>query len=217
MIPKKIHYCWFWWNPKPKNFNSYLESWKKHCPDYEIIEWNENNFDINDCEYAKKAYKNKKWAFVVDYVRFAVLEKEGGVYFDTDVELCKSIDSFLIDNCFMWFQDKKNIGSGIIWSERNHRFLSEMVSFYKNYKWNRNLILPYLVIKILKKYWLEKNNKTQNLNWINIYPNYFFYPFAYYETFTKDALTNQSYTIHWYTWTWLPWWIKKYILPFLRI
>ena len=104
MIPKIIHYCWFGRKPKSEEFNKYLESWKRFCPDYEIKEWNESNFDLNKNDYCREAYEAKKWAFVADYVRLKVLEKYGGIYMDTDVELIKSLDKFLHYNAFMCFE-----------------------------------------------------------------------------------------------------------------
>ena len=86
MIPKKIHYCWFGGQPLNKLGQKCLESWKKHFPDYEIIEWNESNFDINCCDYVREAYEAKRWAFVSDYARFKILYEHGGIYFDTDQE-----------------------------------------------------------------------------------------------------------------------------------
>ena len=94
-IPKIIHYCWFGGNPLPDIVQKCIESWKKYCPDYEIIKWDESNFDVNCCDYAKEAYEAKKWAFVSDYCRFYVLNKQGGIYLDTDVELIKPIDNLL--------------------------------------------------------------------------------------------------------------------------
>ena len=82
MIPKKIHYCWFGGNPLPENAKKYIETWKKYCPDYKIIEWNENNFDVNQNQYCREAYEAKKWAFVSDYARFWILYKHGGIYFE---------------------------------------------------------------------------------------------------------------------------------------
>lgn len=92
MIPKKIHYCWFGGNPIPDKFQKYILSWKKCCPDYEIIKWDESNFDVNSCAFTKKAYCEKKWAFVSDYARLWIIYHEGGVYLDTDVELLKPLD-----------------------------------------------------------------------------------------------------------------------------
>lgn len=101
MIPKIIHYCWFGGNPLPELAVKCIESWKKYCPDYEIKRWDESNFDLKCCDYVKEAYQAKKWAFVSDYVRFKVLYDEGGLYFDTDVELIKPIDDILARGPFM--------------------------------------------------------------------------------------------------------------------
>ena len=95
MIPKKIHYCWFGGNPLPEMAQKCIESWRKYCPDYEIIEWNEDNFDISCNDYVKEAYEAKKWAFVTDYARLKVIYENGGIYFDTDVEVIRPIDSLL--------------------------------------------------------------------------------------------------------------------------
>ncbi len=92
MIPKKIHYCWFGGKEKPEDVKRYIASWKKYCPDYEIKEWNESNFDIHENDYCREAYEAKKWAFLTDYVRLKALYEEGGFYMDTDVEVVKSLD-----------------------------------------------------------------------------------------------------------------------------
>ncbi|MBT1161017.1 MULTISPECIES: glycosyltransferase family 32 protein [Bifidobacterium] len=94
-IPKVIHYCWFGNNPLPEDAKRCIESWKEYCPDFEIKKWDESNFDINSIPYVQEAYAAKKWAFVTDYVRLWVIEKEGGVYLDTDVELIASLDQIL--------------------------------------------------------------------------------------------------------------------------
>lgn len=95
MIPKIIHYCWFGGNPLSEEAKYYISTWKKYCPDYEIREWNESNFDINENDYCREAYEKKKWAFVTDYVRLKALYEFGGVYMDTDVEVVKSLDPLL--------------------------------------------------------------------------------------------------------------------------
>ena len=94
-IPKIIHYCWFGGKPLNKLGEKCLKSWKKFFPDYEIIEWNESNFDVNCCQYVKEAYEAKKWAFVSDYARFKILYEQGGIYFDTDVEVIRPFDAIL--------------------------------------------------------------------------------------------------------------------------
>ena len=94
-IPKIIHYCWFGGGPISAESQKCMESWKKYCPDYKIIEWNEQNFDISQNRYAQQAYEAKKYAFVSDYVRLAVLYEYGGIYLDTDVELVRPLDELL--------------------------------------------------------------------------------------------------------------------------
>lgn len=97
MIPRKIHYCWFGRGEKPRLAQKCIASWKKYCPDYEIIEWNEDNFDVNRNAYTQMCYKEKKYAFLTDYLRLLIVEEHGGIYFDTDVEAVRSFDE-LLDN-----------------------------------------------------------------------------------------------------------------------
>lgn len=101
MIPKIIHYCWFGGNPLPDSAMKCIASWKKFLPDYEIKEWNESNFDVNMIPYVKEAYQVKKYAFVSDFARFYILYKYGGLYFDTDVEIVKPLDSIISKGAFM--------------------------------------------------------------------------------------------------------------------
>ena len=115
MITKTIHYCWFGRGELPEKAKQCIESWKKFCPDYEIKEWNEDNFDMNSCAYVKEAYEAKKWAFVSDYARFEILYKYGGLYFDTDVELVKSFDDIVSKGTFMGLQPGKKTVHGMDW------------------------------------------------------------------------------------------------------
>ena len=101
MIPKIIHYCWFGRNPLPELAQKCIASWKKYLPDYEIKEWNEDNFDVNIIPYTAEAYAAKKYAFVSDYARFWILYKYGGIYFDTDVEVIRPIDDIIAKGNFM--------------------------------------------------------------------------------------------------------------------
>ena len=113
MIPKKIHYCWFGGNPLPELAIKCLESWKKYCPDYEIIEWNETNFNLDSCEYVREAYQAKKWAFVSDYARLKVVYDNGGIYLDTDVELIKSLDRLLKNKSFFGTETTGVVATGL--------------------------------------------------------------------------------------------------------
>ena len=109
MIPQKIHYCWFGRGEKPKLAQKCIASWKKYCPDYEIIEWNEDNFNLDYNGYTRYCYDNKKWAFLSDFARLVVVAEHGGIYFDTDVELLKRPDELLKFEAFYGFENNENI------------------------------------------------------------------------------------------------------------
>ena len=126
-IPKVIHYCWFGKGKMPVLADKCIKSWKKYCPDYEIIEWNEENFDINCCDYVREAYENRKFAFVTDYVRLYAMYTYGGIYMDTDVELLKPLDSFLQDAAFIGFENKESIATAIIGCNKENKFFKAFI------------------------------------------------------------------------------------------
>ena len=112
-IPKVLHYCWFGGAPKPKNIQNCIRSWKKYCPDYEIIEWNEQNFDVSQSLYTRQAYDARRWAFVADYARLKILYEQGGIYMDTDVELLRPLDDLLAYPAFFGFQHNNEVATGL--------------------------------------------------------------------------------------------------------
>lgn len=138
MIPKKIHYCWFGRGPKPKSFLKYLESWKKYLPDYEIKEWNEDNFDVYSTQYTAEAHNAKKYAFLTDYVRLYALYHEGGIYMDTDVEVCGSFDKFLHHKAFSGFETDGNVPTGMMAAEKGSRWAFELLKGYTYRRFLRN-------------------------------------------------------------------------------
>ena len=109
-IPKVIHYCWFGRNPLPPSVEACIQSWKQFCPDYEIIEWNEDNFDIGCCDYMREAYEAQKWAFVSDVARLLIVYRNGGIYLDTDVELIAPLEPIRAQNAF-FFGIETNTGA----------------------------------------------------------------------------------------------------------
>lgn len=208
MIPKTIHYCWFGKNPLPDFAKKCIESWKKNCSEYTIIQWNEDNFDIGSNQYVKEAYEQKKWAFVTDYVRLYVLYHFGGIYMDTDVEVLKPIDIFLEQEAFSGFESSIQVPTGIMASEKGHSFVGELLNDYKNrtfIKENGELDYTSNVITITK-HCVEKglilNNSKQIIKNFTFYPSEFFCPKDWK---TQELnITENSYTIHHFDGSWLP-------------
>ena len=120
MIPKIIHYCWFGRAPLPDKAKKCIESWRKHCPDYTILEWNEDNFDIHQNGYTEMCCKEKKYAFLADYARLQIIENEGGFYFDVDVELVRSLDPLCSEHAFFAFETDRMIATGLGFGAEKH-------------------------------------------------------------------------------------------------
>ena len=132
MIPKTIHYCWFGGNPLPKLAIDCIASWKKYLPAYEIKEWNESNFPFNNYKFAREALENRKFAFVSDVSRLHALKQEGGIYMDTDVEVLKSLDSFLHHTAFSGFENDDFVPTGIMASEKGGKWVTELLDYYND-------------------------------------------------------------------------------------
>lgn len=133
-IPKVIHYCWFGRNPKPELIQKCIASWKKHCPDWEIIEWNEDNFDVNFCAYTKNAYDKKRWGFLTDVVRLKVIFDHGGVYMDSDVELRRPLDVLLKDNAWFAYGTDTEINTGSGFGACSHHwFVKKLLDNYTSF------------------------------------------------------------------------------------
>lgn len=135
MIPKIIHYCWFGNNPKDETTLKFIEGWKKFLPDYQIKEWTDADLSKINNKYVEEAYKSKKWAFVSDYVRLYALYNEGGIYFDTDVEVRKSFDEFLDLDFFIGselYKKNKQIGTAVIGSKKHSNSIKKLLDIYNN-------------------------------------------------------------------------------------
>lgn len=208
MIPKIIHYCWFGGKDKPKSVIKMINSWRKHCPDYEIKEWNEANFDININQYTQEAYTAKKWAFVSDVARLYAIYQEGGIYMDTDVEVVKSLDSLLENNAFAGFEGTKWIGTNIIGAQAQNPIIAEFINLYDNAKFinNDNTLdqttnVERFTYLLTTKHELILNGNCQNLDNIKIYPTDYFCPYDYING--KLSQTQNTYSIHWYSQSWI--------------
>lgn len=137
-IPKIIHYAWFGGNPKPDYLIKNIESWKKFCPDYEIREWNEENFSISDYTYVKEAYESKKWAFVSDFVRLYAVYNCGGIYMDTDVELFAPIDDIIKDDFFTSFENDVMLTVTVFGARKGSAIVKNIMGFYDGQSFYKN-------------------------------------------------------------------------------
>ncbi|MDO4912893.1 MAG: glycosyltransferase [Lactobacillus sp.] len=199
MIPKIIHFIWVGDEPKSKIIEDCIKTWHQKLPDYEIKEWNESNFDMNENHYIQQAYQAKKWAFVSDYIRCKVLYEMGGVYLDTDVRVLDKLDDLLNDKGFIGFENEQYLSAAIIGAEKHSPFMQEMIDYYQDLDFTFDEKNPYQgvntfsVTEHLERYGLVKNNQEQTLeNGFHIYPD--------------GVLCNpskDSKTIHLFTGTWL--------------
>ena len=208
MIPKKIHYCWFGNKPLPNEVKKCIKSWKKYCPDYEIIQWNETNFDVKSNEFVKSAYEAKAWAFVSDFARLKIIYENGGIYLDTDVELLKNLDTIL--NCSGFFgvqQSENQINTGLgFGAEKKSIVVEGMINEYNNIKYNndiKNLIAcPVLNTRALEKLGYKYNDQIQVIGNVYIYPPKFFDPFDT-GTYARNLRCEDTISIHHYSASWM--------------
>lgn len=203
MIPKTIHYCWFGRGEKPKLAKKCIASWQKFCPDYKIVEWNEDNFDLNCNEYTRWCYDNKKYAYLSDYVRLAVVAKHGGIYFDTDVELIKSPDALLRHEAFYGFETPQYIATGLgFGAEANHPTVCAMEKeYHKLESGNDGKILtvgcPRLNTAALEAFNIVKNGQKQVVGGALLLPQDYLNP---YDSPTgRLNVTENTYSVHWYS------------------
>lgn len=208
-IPKIIHYCWFGKKEKPYIVKKCIKSWKDNLNDYEIIEWNEENFDINCNKFVKEAYENKKYAFVSDYVRVNALYNYGGIYLDTDVEVNKSFNDLLENDSIWGFEEKNYIATSTIGARKGNELIKVFLDDYNGRQFIKNdgtidtLTNVAIVSKIIKDLGVELNGKFQKIEGIaTIYPQEYFSPYDYINCYMKDS-TN-TYCVHHYYKSWLP-------------
>lgn len=212
MIPKIIHYCWFGRNPLPKLAQDCLASWKKYLPEYEIVEWNEDNFPLEKFQFAKEALENRKFAFVSDVCRLYALKEFGGVYMDTDVEVLKSLDSFLQHPAFSGFENDDFVPTGIMASEKNGTWVTELLRYYDNRSFIKEngefdtVSNTFIITQIMKDKGFKMNNSFQEIpGYVAFYPNEYFCPKSY--KTGKIELTKNSFCIHHFAKSWIP--LKK--------
>jgi hypothetical protein len=210
MIPKIIHYCWFGGNDIPKEHKKHMRSWKKHCPNFQFIEWNESNYDVTKHSYMKEAYLRKKYAFVSDYARLDIIYEHGGIFFDTDVEIVKALDDLLINDAFMGIERDNlacNTGNGF-GAIKGHKTIKALRDCHDNIDILKedgtfNLTTcTYIQTEWLSKAGYLRENKLQNIAGVTIYPYQYFSPNQTC-AWGGAEITSETYSIHHYAFSWV--------------
>jgi len=210
MIPKKLHYCWFGYNHKNPLNERCFRSWKRYCEGWEIIEWNEENYDITSAPlYVRQAYEAKKWSKVTNYVRLQVVHENGGVYLDTDVQLLKPLDPLLQYDAYFGFQSSLYINTGLgFGAVAGTPVLKELMSNYESIPFikadgTRDMTTcPIIDTPVFQKHGMIEEDSFQIIeNNIALLPTEILNPFNYLTFELK--LTKKSVSIHWCQGSWL--------------
>ena len=206
-IPKVIYYCWFGNGKMPKLSEKCIESWKKYCPDYDIVCINEENFDVTENKYARQAYEAGKWAFVSDYARLKMLYDNGGIYLDTDVEIIKPIDDLIDETGYMGFDDNGVVSTGLGFAcEKGNELVGALLDDYNDISFvlpdgSYDLTpCPDRNTKVLERLGLDTSVKNQIFMGIHFWPEDFFCPMKYYTG--KKEITENTYSIHHFCASW---------------
>ena len=224
MIPKVIHYCWFGHNPLPPLAIKCIESWKKYLPDYEIKEWNEDNFDVNIIPYTSEAYAAGKFAFVSDYARFWILYHYGGIYFDTDVEVIRPMDDIIERGPFMGCERDAKYGATMLVNpglglgvNPGLGLYKKLLDYYDTMHFDPDHITITIVghtTKMLRAMGLEEKCGIQQVAGVWIYPNEYFCPV---DIVTKKLhVTEHTRTIHHYAASWITKTFKQHIIKCIQ-
>ena len=208
MIPKIIHYCWVGNCPKPKSVLYCIESWRKFCPDYRIIEWNESNYDFSKNKYMRQAYEAKKWGFVPDYARLDIVYQYGGIYLDTDVEVFKSFDDVLDNESFWGFEQKNYVATSTIGSCKHNSLIKMFLDAYNGRQFLKDdgtyddLTNVAIITEILEGIGLKVNGKYQKIDgYGTFYPQTYFSPYDYINC--RYFISENTYAMHHFHKSWL--------------
>lgn len=208
MIPRIIHYCWFGRGAMPEKVQKCIASWHKNMPDWEYKLWNEDNFDVGQVEYVKEAYEAKKYAFVSDYVRLYVLEREGGVYFDTDVEVLRSFEDLLEYKAFGGFEGSKHLplGTCVLATEAHGVWVSEQLDYYRDRHFlNEDGTMDFttnvqFITAKMRDQGFVQNGMEQDFKDLHVFPVDYFCPM---QTTGEFFLTKNTYSNHLGMGTWM--------------
>ncbi len=203
MIPKTIHYCWFGGGKKPRKVIKCIKSWKKHCKDYTIVEWNESNFDVNCTKYCEETFSQKRWAFLSDYARLQIIYEHGGIYLDTDVELIKPLDFLLENHAYLGYEIHDRTATGLgFGAEKGNPIIKEImdeynaISDFTNFRNNVDITTD-----VLRRHGIPRDNgNVQYCEDIALYPADYFCPKPV-DTGLVET-TERTVSIHHYTGSW---------------
>lgn len=214
-MKKYLHYCWFGRNPIPAHLKKCIKTWHEKMPDWEIIEWNEEKFDITSTEWTKAAYEAGKFAFVSDYVRLVALYNMGGIYLDTDVKLLKSLNGiYCTTKSFGGFENDKYITSAVIAATEGHPLIAKFIDYYNNRVFTNEVVSGneanvIMMTDICKSYGLIINDKDQTLEIpspeggfvpFHIFPKTYFCPLDFYH---KKNFSRNTHAVHLFDASWL--------------
>ncbi|MBE5965890.1 MAG: hypothetical protein E7255_02810 [Lachnospiraceae bacterium] len=204
-IPHRIHYCWFGEGEKPEIVKECIASWQKYMPDWEIIEWNEKNYDLRKNNFMKKAYACKKWAFVSDYARFDILNQYGGIYFDTDVEMLKELPKEILEYAaFSGVEWAGKVSPGLVFGcEKNFPLLNEILAIYNKAVFDAKKLktVNELVTDILLKKGFVKDNSFQVIEGLAVFPKEIFC--GYNTDIREPAIVPETIAYHHYLGSWV--------------
>ena len=208
VIPKVINYCWFSGNPIPDCLQKCIDSWAEACPDYEIIRWDESNYNIKRNDYTNEAYQMKKWGFVPDIARLEILFENGGFYFDTDVRILKSLDPLRYQPAFCGRERQGHVnfggGSGCV---KHNEVVKKILEFRKNVRFiNEDGSLNteasgFYETWPLMQMGLKVEDACQSLNGINVYSSAYFSPYNFVNG--EDITNNNTFSIHYFNGSWI--------------
>lgn len=204
LIPRKIHYCWFGGKPLPLDYQKYIESWKELCPEYEIVRWDESNYDVKQNAYIREAYEKGLWAYVSDYARLDIIYRYGGIYLDTDVELVKSLDELLYQSGFIGFEDNYHVNTGLgFGAEKGLDIIGELRDEYYSLKLDAKHLITCPVIQTnhLVNKGLIPNGEYQTVDKLTILPVKVLCGMNYISK--KTNLTKDTIAIHHFAGSWL--------------
>ncbi|HCT90061.1 MAG TPA: hypothetical protein DF613_01565 [Lachnospiraceae bacterium] len=206
-IPRKIHYFWFSGNAVPQRLQRYIDGWKKLCPDFEMVLWNERNYDVSKNAYMKAAYENKRWGFVSDYARLDVIYRHGGIYMDTDVEMIRRPDELLFNDAYIGFERLSTVNTGSGFGARpGFPIIKELLDFYDELEFvnkedpEQMTLCPIYETAVLKRHGLKLDGNFQIIDDMSVYPVMYFNAKSLYSD--RLRITEETISVHHCTWTW---------------